>query len=87
MRGPQLTSLLLVFLASVAAAEDFDGSLPMECTAQKGHDCLPEKNQCSRLKPEGGRNGVFEAIAPMSNKGADGVERADAHAIWMRNAK
>ena len=35
----------------------------------------------------GGRNGVFEAIAPMSNKGEDGVERADAHAIWMRNAK
>jgi hypothetical protein len=34
---------------------------------------------------EGGRNGVFEAIAPMSNKGADGVERADAHAIWVRN--
>ena len=36
---------------------------------------------------EGGRNGIFEAIAPMSNKGADGVERADAHAIWARNAK
>jgi hypothetical protein len=35
----------------------------------------------------GGRNGIFEAIAPMSNKGADGVERADAHAIWVRNAK
>jgi hypothetical protein len=32
-------------------------------------------------------NGIFEAIAPMSNKGADGVERADAHAIWARNAK
>ena len=36
---------------------------------------------------EGGRNGVFEAIAPMSNKDAGGVERADAHAIWVRNAK
>jgi DNA-binding beta-propeller fold protein YncE len=34
---------------------------------------------------EGGRNGVFEAIAPMSNKGADGVERADGHALWVRN--
>jgi DNA-binding beta-propeller fold protein YncE len=33
---------------------------------------------------EGGRNGVFEAIAPMTNKGADGVERADAHALWVR---
>src|SRR5688572_20616633 len=35
----------------------------------------------------GGLNGIFEAIAPMSNKDADGVERADAHAIWVRNAK
>jgi DNA-binding beta-propeller fold protein YncE len=33
---------------------------------------------------EGGRNGAFEAIAPMSNKGADGVERADGHALWVR---
>jgi len=33
---------------------------------------------------EGGRNGVFEAIAPMSNKSEDGVERADAHALWVR---
>jgi hypothetical protein len=36
---------------------------------------------------EGGRNGIFEAIAPMSNKGADGVERADGHALWVRNTK
>jgi hypothetical protein len=35
----------------------------------------------------GGRDGVFEAIAPMSNKDANGVERADAHAIWMRNVQ
>ena len=36
---------------------------------------------------EGGRNGIFEAIAPMSNKDAGGMERADAHAIWVRNVK
>jgi DNA-binding beta-propeller fold protein YncE len=36
---------------------------------------------------ESGRNGVFEAIAPMSNKDTGGVERADAHAIWLRNVK
>jgi hypothetical protein len=34
---------------------------------------------------EGGRNGVFEAIAPMTNKDAGGVERADGHALWVRN--
>jgi hypothetical protein len=36
---------------------------------------------------EGGRNGVFEAIAPMSNPDAGGVERADGHALWARNVK
>jgi len=36
---------------------------------------------------EGGRSGVFEAIAPMTNKDANGVERADAHAIWVRIVK
>jgi hypothetical protein len=36
---------------------------------------------------EGGRNGVFGAIAPMSNKDSGGVERADAHAIWVRMRK
>jgi hypothetical protein len=36
---------------------------------------------------EGGRNGVFEAIAPMSNIDAGGVERADGHALWVRNLK
>ncbi len=35
----------------------------------------------------GGRDGVFEAIAPMSNPDAGGVERADAHAIWVRHVK
>lgn len=33
---------------------------------------------------EGGRNGVFEAIAPMSNIDAGGIERADGHALWVR---
>ena len=36
---------------------------------------------------EGGRNGILEAIAPMSNQGADGVQRADAHALWVRNVR
>ncbi len=33
---------------------------------------------------EGGRNGVFEAVAPVSNVDADGVERADVHAMTLR---
>ena len=33
---------------------------------------------------EGGRNGVFEAVAPVSNIDAAGVERADVHAMTIR---
>jgi hypothetical protein len=36
---------------------------------------------------EGGRNGIFEALAPMSNVDAGGVERADAHALALRLVK
>ena len=32
----------------------------------------------------GGRQGVFEAVAPVSNVDADGVERADVHAMTLR---
>ena len=33
---------------------------------------------------EGGRNGIFEAVAPISNIDAGGVERADVHAMTIR---
>jgi hypothetical protein len=33
---------------------------------------------------EGGRNGIFEAVAPVSNIDATGVERADVHAMTLR---
>ena len=46
-------------IATVAAAEDFDGSVPLACTAEKGHDCLPTENKCNRLKPESDVAPVF----------------------------
>jgi hypothetical protein len=33
---------------------------------------------------QGGRNGMFEAVAPVSNVDAGGVERADVHAMTIR---
>jgi hypothetical protein len=33
---------------------------------------------------QGGRNATFEAIARVSNKDAQGVERADVHASTVR---
>lgn len=51
--------ILAMSFATVTAAEEFDGSVPLECTAVKGHDCLPTENQCNRLKPESDQPPVF----------------------------
>jgi hypothetical protein len=44
--------MLTMSLTTVAAASEFDGSVPLQCTADKGHDCLPGENECTRLKPQ-----------------------------------
>lgn len=36
---------------------------------------------------EGGGNGVFESMAPVSNVDAGGVERADVHALTVRTIR
>ena len=36
---------------------------------------------------QGGRNGIFEAFAPISNIAAGGVQRVDAHALSVRVTK
>jgi len=41
----------LVF-STLAAAADFDGSAPLTCLALAGHDCTPDKAQCSKATPE-----------------------------------
>lgn len=53
MRSLQPVSIVLALsMVTVAAAGDFDGSVPLTCTAEQGHDCLPTEAACSRLKPE-----------------------------------
>ena len=44
----------IVFACSAAAAsaETIDGTAPLECTAERGHDCLPTKEACSKLERE-----------------------------------
>ena len=46
-----LLPLALASLATVAAAEDFDGSKPMICAPLQGHDCLPTEKSCKPLEP------------------------------------
>lgn len=37
------------------AAEDFNGSRPMDCEPIAGHDCLPAEPACKPLKPQAGK--------------------------------
>lgn len=41
---------------TVLAAEDFNGSRPMNCQPTAGHDCLPTEKACKPLAPEPGKN-------------------------------
>jgi hypothetical protein len=61
MRAGQAVSLVLTMsLATVASAGDFDGSVPLTCTAEKGFDCLPGATSCGPLKPETNIEPVYE---------------------------
>ena len=53
MRALQSVSIVIAMsFATVAVAGDFDGAVPLTCTAEQAHDCLPTKSSCSRVKPE-----------------------------------
>ncbi|GMW05260.1 MAG: hypothetical protein AMXMBFR8_00570 [Nevskiales bacterium] len=51
--------MLAMSMTTAALAETFDGSVPLECTATGGHDCLPGKEQCEQLRPEGDQKPVL----------------------------
>jgi hypothetical protein len=51
--------VLAMSFATVASAADFDGSVPLTCTALQAHDCLPTATTCARMKPESDIEPVF----------------------------
>jgi hypothetical protein len=52
MFTPRLVSLTVALFTSAAAlAGPFDGSVPLNCLADNGYDCLPGKDNCGPLKP------------------------------------
>jgi hypothetical protein len=58
MRAP-LSIILLMSLSTAVAAAEFDGSVPLVCTAEKANDCIPTESTCKRLKPESNIAPVF----------------------------
>jgi len=51
--------VLLLALSTAAVAADFDGSVPLSCTAAKANDCLPTEGVCKVVKPESSTAPVF----------------------------
>jgi hypothetical protein len=47
-----VSAVLSVSFATVAAAGDFDGALPLTCAVQYSHDCLPTKASCEATVPK-----------------------------------
>jgi hypothetical protein len=51
------------------AAEEFNGSRPMDCEPLSGHDCLPTEKACKPLKAEPGKKlNLHVDVANMSLK-------------------
>ena len=51
--------LAMSLTTTLAFAEDFDGSQPLECTAKSGRDCLPTKSSCGPLNHESSRAPIY----------------------------
>lgn len=62
-------SIALLLAATANAAEDFDGSRPMDCKPLQIHDCLPTEKVCKPPKPEAGKDETMHVdVARMSVK-------------------
>jgi hypothetical protein len=69
MKIPLLVGLCALVSLTAGAAEEFDGSRPIDCEALSGHDCLPTEATCKPLKPEAGKTLVLHVdVANMSLK-------------------
>jgi hypothetical protein len=54
-----LSFVLAMSSATLVAAADFDGSVPLVCTAERAHDCIPTADHCTRMKPQSDIAPVF----------------------------
>ena len=48
-----------LLVATAAGAASLDGSKPLECSADRAHDCLPSARDCQMMHPEAGKRPVF----------------------------
>jgi len=51
--------IVLVCSADTVGADAIDGTAPVECTAERGHDCLPTKASCGPIERESQQSPVL----------------------------
>jgi hypothetical protein len=51
--------IILALAAGTAAADPVDGTAPLVCSADRGHDCLPARRDCDLLQPQKDKLPVF----------------------------
>src|SRR5262245_47715641 len=59
---------LALSMGTAAAAEQFDGSVPLACKPTSGHDCLPGEASCKPLKPESDKDKTAELVIDVAKK-------------------
>lgn len=45
-------AMLAVVLSAASSPSSFDGSRPLQCRADLGHDCLPGAHECRTIQPQ-----------------------------------
>jgi hypothetical protein len=49
---PSATAMLALVVGAAASPSTFDGSRPLLCRADRGHDCMPGSYDCKVLEPQ-----------------------------------
>jgi hypothetical protein len=55
---PSVAALALV-LSAASSPSVFDGSRPLMCRAERGHDCLPGSHDCRTIQPQPDKPAYF----------------------------
>ena len=56
---PSAAAMLALVVGAAASPSTFDGSRPLLCSADRGHDCTPGAYDCKVLEPQPDKPALF----------------------------
>lgn len=59
MSLPSAAAMLTFVLSAASSSSLFDGSRPLLCRADLGHDCLPNAHECRTIQPQPDKPAFF----------------------------